>query len=47
MREQGIVSLQEMFFLSNPGDLSNDQTYKQIMAVKVARIIKNYEDLIK
>lgn len=47
MREQGIVSLQEMFFISNPGDLSNYHTYKKILAVKVARIIKNYEDLIK
>ena len=47
MREQGIVSLQEMFFLSNPGDLGNYHAYKQLLAIKVARIVKKYEDLIK
>ena len=47
MREQGIVSLQEMFFLSNPNDLKSYHKNKYILAEKIANIIEKYENIIK
>ena len=47
MREQGIVSLQEMFFLSNFSDLKSYNTKKYILAPKVADIIEKYENILK
>ena len=47
MREQGIVSLQEMFFLSNFSDLKSYNTKKYILAEKIANIIEKYENIIK
>ena len=46
MREQGIVSLQEMFFITNPSDLAKYHLNKHILAKKVAKICKKYEDMV-
>jgi N-acetylmuramoyl-L-alanine amidase len=46
MREQGIVSLLEVCFISNPDDIKAYNNYKKELAVKVADIVKRYEDLI-
>lgn len=47
MREQGIVSLQEMFFLSNTLDLNKYNAKKHCLAPMIAQILKKYEDLVK
>jgi len=46
MREQGIVALLEVCFISNPNDIKAYNNYKKELAVKVADIIKRYENLI-
>ena len=46
MREQGIVSLLEVCFISNPNDIKAYNENKKELAVKVADIVKRYEDLI-
>ena len=47
MRETGTVSLQEMFFLSNPSDLCKYHANKLRLAPVIAGIVKKYEDLVK
>lgn len=46
MREQGIVALLEICFISNPDDIKAYNENKKELAVKVADIVKRYEDLI-
>lgn len=46
MREQGIVSLLEICFISNKDDIKSYNENKIELAVKVADIVKRYEDLI-
>lgn len=46
MREQGIVALLELGFISNPNDLKQYQKYKHALAIEIANIIKRYEDII-
>ena len=46
MREQGIVSLLEIGFISNPDDVKKYQQKKIELATRLARIIKKYDDLI-
>jgi len=46
MREQGIVSLLEICFISNPDDLKKYQANKKALAVKVAEIVERYENMI-
>lgn len=46
MREQGIVSLLELCFISNPNDMKAYQTNKDNLAREIARIIKRYDDLM-
>jgi len=46
MREQGIVSLLEICFISNPADLKKYQENKKTLALKVAEIVERYEKLI-
>lgn len=47
MREDGIICLLELFFISNPSDEKAYDQNKYILAAKHAAIIKKYEDLIK
>lgn len=46
MREEGIICLVELCFLSNPNDLNKYHHGKTILAKKHAEILKRYEDLI-
>ena len=46
MREQGIVTLLEIGFISNPDDVKKYQQKKIELATRLASIIKKYEDLI-
>jgi len=46
MREQGIVSLLELCFISNPDDLKKYHTFKQTLAIKIAEIVQRYENMI-
>lgn len=46
MRKQGIVGLQEMFFISNKKDIEVYQSKKQILAPLIANIIVKYEKII-
>lgn len=46
MREQGIVSLLEICFISNPDDLKKYQANKIALALKVAEIVERYENMI-
>lgn len=47
MREQGIVCLQELFFISNPNDLAAYRNNKFALAYKIADIIIEFEGLVK
>ncbi|MGQ7944998.1 N-acetylmuramoyl-L-alanine amidase [Flavobacterium sp. WC2509] len=46
MREQGMVSLLELCFISNPDDLKKYQANKKALAVKIAGIVERYENLM-
>ncbi len=46
MREDGIICLVELCFISNPDDLSRYNTKKKELAKAHALIIKKYEELI-
>jgi N-acetylmuramoyl-L-alanine amidase len=46
MREQGIVSLLELCFISNKEDLQKYQANKKTLAFKIAEIVERYEALI-
>lgn len=46
MREEGIICLVELCFISNDSDLKKYHENKLILAKEHARIIKKYEDLI-
>lgn len=46
MRKQGIVALLEIGFISNPSDIKAYNTYKKVLAVKIADIIERYEKFI-
>jgi N-acetylmuramoyl-L-alanine amidase len=46
MREQGIVSLLEICFVSNIDDVKKYQANKNRLAVKVAEIVERYEKMI-
>lgn len=46
MREQGIVSLLELCFISNKEDLQKYQANKRTLAFKIAEIVERYETLI-
>jgi len=46
MREQGIVSLLEICFISNKSDLEKYQKTKDVLAIQIAGIIECYENLI-
>ena len=47
MREQGIITLQEMFFISNKSDIDKYNAGKIRLAKVIAGIIVKYENLIK
>lgn len=46
MREQGIVSLLEICFITNKDDLKAYQKKKEILAHHIARILEKYEKMI-
>lgn len=46
MREEGIICLMEIAFISNKQDMVSYQNNKKDLAVKHAKIIKKYESLI-
>lgn len=46
MREEGIICLLELCFISNPTDVRQYKANKEKLAVEMAKIIKRYEDLI-
>lgn len=46
MREQGIVALLEICFISNPEDLEKYRQNKMSLAHKIAEIVERYEKLI-
>jgi N-acetylmuramoyl-L-alanine amidase len=46
MREQGIVSLLEICFISNPKDMEAYNANQFTLAAEIAKIIKKYDDLI-
>lgn len=46
MREQGIVALLELCFITNDKDLNSYFLNKNELAVKIADIVKRYEDLM-
>jgi len=46
MREEGIVALLELCFISNPDDLKKYHEFKYVLAVKIADILERYEKLI-
>lgn len=46
MREEGIICLSELCFISNDTDLQKYNENKLVLAKEHARIIKKYEDLI-
>ena len=46
MREQGVVSLLELAFISNPNDISNYHKNKQKLASAIADIVIKYEKMI-
>jgi N-acetylmuramoyl-L-alanine amidase len=47
MREQGIVCLLELCFISNPNDMKAYNLNKENLSRELARIIKRYDDIIK
>lgn len=46
MREQGIVSLLEIAFISNPNDIKAYNANKKELALKIAEIVERYENMI-
>lgn len=46
MREEGIICLLELCFISNKQDVQLYKTNKEKLAFSIARVIKKYEDLI-
>ncbi|MEO8534259.1 MAG: N-acetylmuramoyl-L-alanine amidase [Flavobacterium sp.] len=46
MREQGIVSLLEICFISNPDDIKAYNANKKALAIKIAEIVERYENMI-
>lgn len=46
MREEGIICLLELCFISNADDVKRYKSNKEKLAVEIAKIIKRYEDLI-
>lgn len=46
MRKQGIVSLLEICFISNPSDIKAYNEHKLELAVKIAEIVERYENMI-
>ena len=46
MREQGIVSLLEICFISNPKDMEAYNANQFTLGAEIAKIIKKYDDLI-
>ena len=46
MREEGIICLLELCFISNPTDVRQYKANKEKLAIEMAKIIKRYEDLI-
>lgn len=46
MREEGIICLSELCFLTNKNDMAKYEANKYLLAKEHARIIKKYEDLI-
>lgn len=47
MREEGIICLHELCFITNPSDLARYTTNRVPLAKVHAEIIKKYEDMIK
>lgn len=46
MREKGVVALLEICFISNPADIKAYNAHKKYLAIKIADIVKHYENLI-
>lgn len=46
MREQGIVALLELCFISNPDDLRKYRAWKLALANRIADIVERYENMI-
>ena len=46
MREEGIICLLELCFISNSDDVRRYKSNKEKLAVEMAKIIKRYEDLL-
>lgn len=46
MREQGIVALLELCFISNPDDLEKYFSLKKELSIKIADIVERYENLV-
>ncbi|MBP1222671.1 N-acetylmuramoyl-L-alanine amidase [Flavobacterium sp. 1355] len=46
MREQGIVSLLELCFISNPDDLKKYHVNKKVLAIKIAEVVERYENML-
>ena len=46
MREQGIVALLEICFISNPKDMEAYKSNQYMLGAEIAKIIKKYDDMI-
>lgn len=46
MREQGIVALLELCFISNPSDMAAYNANQYTLGAEIAKIIKKYDDII-
>lgn len=46
MREQGIVALLELCFISNPDDMAAYNANQYTLAAEIAKIIKKYDDIV-
>ena len=46
MREEGIIALLEVGFITNVSDIKAFKENKEVLAVELAKIIKKYENLI-
>lgn len=46
MREQGIVALLEICFISNPNDMKAYDSNQYMLAAEIAKIVKKYDDML-
>lgn len=46
MREQGIVALLELCFISNPNDMAAYDANQYALASEIAKIVKKYDDML-